>query len=76
MHSSYSCLENSMDRGAWWAPVSGVAKSWTGPMEGALVQWNANARTFPATWFERLTFSFQRRRLFHFWLFSFCILSL
>ncbi|KAF4027352.1 hypothetical protein G4228_018962 [Cervus hanglu yarkandensis] len=33
-------------------------------MEGALVQWNANARTFPATWFERLTFSFQRRRLF------------
>ena len=23
----YSCLENSMDRGAWWAPVLGVAKS-------------------------------------------------
>ena len=23
----YSCLENSMDRGAWWATVSGVAKS-------------------------------------------------
>ena len=23
----YSCLENSMDRGAWWAPVHGVAKS-------------------------------------------------
>ena len=22
----YSCLENSMDRGAWWAPVHGVAK--------------------------------------------------
>ena len=25
----YYCLENSMDRGAWWATVSGVAKSWT-----------------------------------------------
>ena len=25
----YSCLENSMDRGAWWAPVHGVAKSQT-----------------------------------------------
>ena len=24
-----SCLENSMDRGAWWATVYGVAKSWT-----------------------------------------------
>ena len=23
----YSCLENSMDRGAWWATVYGVAKS-------------------------------------------------
>ena len=25
----YSCLEKSMDRGAWWATVRGVAKSWT-----------------------------------------------
>ena len=25
----YSCLENSMDRGAWWAVVHGVAKSQT-----------------------------------------------
>ena len=25
----YSCLENSMDRGARWATVHGVAKSWT-----------------------------------------------
>ena len=23
----YSCLENSMDRGAWWATVNGVAKN-------------------------------------------------
>ena len=25
----YSCLENSMDRGAWWATVHGIAKSQT-----------------------------------------------
>ena len=25
----YSCLENSIDRGAWQATVLGVAKSWT-----------------------------------------------
>ena len=31
----YSCLENSMDRGTWWAIVHGIAKSWT--------QWNITA---------------------------------
>ena len=25
----YSCLENPMDGGAWWAAVHGVPKSWT-----------------------------------------------
>ena len=25
----YSCLENPIDRGAWWAAVHGVAQSWT-----------------------------------------------
>ena len=25
----YSSLENPMDKGAWWATVHGVAKSWT-----------------------------------------------
>ena len=25
----YSCLENTMDRGAWWAAVHGVAKNQT-----------------------------------------------
>ena len=24
-----SCLENPRDGGAWWAPVYGVAQSWT-----------------------------------------------
>ena len=25
----YSCLENLMDRGAWWATVHRATKSWT-----------------------------------------------
>jgi len=25
----YSCLENPMDGGAWWAAIYGVAQSWT-----------------------------------------------
>ena len=25
----YSCLENSINRGDWWATVLGVTKSWT-----------------------------------------------
>ena len=24
----YSCLENPMDRGAWWATACGLAKNW------------------------------------------------
>ena len=25
----YSCLENPMDRGVWWATVHGASNSWT-----------------------------------------------
>ena len=25
----YSCLEDPMDGGAWWAAIYGVAQSWT-----------------------------------------------
>ena len=25
----YSCLGNTMDRGAWWGTVHGITKSWT-----------------------------------------------
>ena len=25
----YSCLENPMNRGAWWVKVHGVKESWT-----------------------------------------------
>ena len=33
----YSCLENPMDRGAWWATVRGVAKSQTQLKRGLAV---------------------------------------
>ena len=33
-----SCLENSVDRGAWQATVHGVAKSWTQPSTHAHTQ--------------------------------------
>ena len=32
----YSCLENPVNRGAWWAIVHGVAKSWTRLSDGVL----------------------------------------
>ena len=32
----YSCLENPMNRGAWWATVHGVTKSRTSPSEHTL----------------------------------------
>ena len=31
----YSSVENPMDRGAWWATIHGVAKSWTQLSDGA-----------------------------------------
>ena len=27
--TTLSCLENPMDRGAWWTTLHGVAESWT-----------------------------------------------
>ena len=36
----YSCLENSMDRGAWRATVHGVTKSWTQLSMHALNSYN------------------------------------
>ena len=34
----YSCLENLMDSGAWWATVHAAAKSWTRLMEACTHQ--------------------------------------
>ena len=39
-YKSYSCLENSMDRGAWWVTVHGVTKSWTFSRQNSLESTN------------------------------------
>ena len=39
----YSCLENPMVRGAWWATVHGVAKSWTRLSDFTFIQSSASA---------------------------------
>ena len=40
----YSCLENPMDRGAWWATVHGVAKSriWLSDFTSLHSTWNVH----------------------------------
>ena len=58
----YSCLENPMDRGAWWATVHRVVKSWTwlkwlstaalAARIGVSVQLNSYPSAFKKDWFE------------------------
>ena len=44
-HSSYSFLENSTGRGAWWATAYGAAKNWT-----QLSSWAHTYTTHPHMW--------------------------
>jgi len=57
----YSCLENTMDRGSWWAIVHGVTKSWTWLSYWHLKNW-ALYKTKPNKW-KVLYSSFQWRPL-------------
>ena len=41
-HFQYSCLENSMDEGTWWATVHRVAKSWTQLSDFSLYRGNVD----------------------------------
>ena len=45
----YSCLQNSVDSGAWWAAVHGVAQSWTWLKRLSMHACNAEAET-PVFW--------------------------
>ena len=47
----YSWLENPMDRGAWWATVLGVTKSWT-----RLKQLSTQACTLSHKYFKLVLF--------------------
>ena len=42
----YSCLENPMDRGAWWAAVHGVAKSRTRLSDFTFTFWSLGVSHF------------------------------
>ena len=49
----YSCLENPKDRGAWWATVHKVAKSWIRPSNWAhtyILIWNIYNRQIHKNW--------------------------
>ena len=43
----YSCLENPMDGGAWWAIVHGVAKSWTRLSDFTFMHWRRKWQPTP-----------------------------
>ena len=43
----YSCLENPMDGGAWWAAVHGVAKSWTRLKDFTFMHWRRKWQPTP-----------------------------
>ena len=47
----YSCLESPRDRGAWWATVHGVAKSW------ARLSYLAYMSTVAMLYFTELSYS-------------------
>ena len=46
-HSQYSCLENPMGGGAWWAAVHGVAKSWTWLSDFTFTHWRKKWQPTP-----------------------------
>ena len=43
----YSCLENPMDRGAWWAAVHGVSRSWTQLSNFTFTHWRRKWQPTP-----------------------------
>ena len=64
----YSCLENPMDGGAWWATVHGVTKSWT-PMSD-LTYYITNCYS-PNVYFFIFIFFFSKCLLFVGWVYNF-----
>ena len=60
----YSCLENPMDRGAWWATAHGVTKSWT-----RLKQLSAHGQN-GCNFFETISLLMDSSAVSDFWLMS------
>ena len=56
----YSCLENPMDRGIWWATVRGVAENWTQlSMHTYILHWSFTFSTLPLWNVSALTLRFK-----------------
>ena len=51
----YSCLENPMDRGAWWATVRGVSKSWMQWKRLSVLYWKRTIQLISSFWMMGLT---------------------
>ena len=60
----YSCLKNPMDRGAWWATVHGVTKSWTGLSNLACMHAKHFSPIYPYNSFFSLLVSLLQYHLF------------
>ena len=74
----YSCLENPMDRGAWWATIHGVTKSRTWLRDFCVcvcvcVAWNVplvsliflkRSLVFPILWFSLISLHWLLRKSF------------
>ena len=60
----YSCLENSMDRGAWRATVQGVTKSWTRLSTHTHTHTHTHKHTHTRSHFIHLSFKNNNKNFF------------
>ena len=60
--AQYSCLENTMDRRAWWATVHGVTKSWTWWACTHKSPWIHNGTPSPASILSSLLYDYCHHR--------------
>ena len=54
-HSSISCLEKSMERGAWWAIPHGVAKPWTQLSMHVCIHTHTQSDLIESSWIHTCT---------------------
>ena len=73
----FSCLENPIDRGSWWAAVHRVAKSQTWLKQGSvharahthtIIHWEILAKVFKMDWFRPLKNLLMQSQWRHKWL--------
>ena len=66
-HSSISCLENSMDRGAWWTTVYEVSKSWIQlSMHVSKTDTQISGLSLPITYYINLSISDRNNKCYQY----------